>query len=102
MKPLVMRQPRTQFTHEQHAVFMLLFNLGTTAPTRAERALIERFSGLHVRVIQVWFQNERQRRKTNAYRAVVEELNAINPEGRCVSESEDSSSCRTINTSSPY
>lgn len=86
------KAPRTQFTHEQRAVMALLFNLGTTRPTRIERVQIARFSGLGVRVIQVWFQNERQRvRKTT-----LEELNAI----RRYAHASDSSSC-TNTLSSP-
>ena len=81
---------RTRFTYEQHAVLTLIFNLGTTTPTRVERNQIERFSGLHSRVIQVWFQNERQRRKLEAY-TVVEELNAIRRRDQC--RVSDSSSC---------
>jgi hypothetical protein len=86
---------RTQFTHEQRAVMTLLFNLGTTRPTRTERGQIACFSGLDPRVIQVWFQNERQRvRKT-----LMEELNAITR----YAHASDSSSCNTtaLSSSSP-
>ncbi|XP_073975596.1 LIM homeobox transcription factor 1-beta isoform X2 [Rhodnius prolixus] len=82
------KRPRTILTTQQRRAFKASFEI-SPKPCRKVREGLAKDTGLSVRIVQVWFQNQRAKMKKMQKKARLDAKNNNNKDGDCVDEKPD-------------